>query len=162
MKYARVLPLVLVIVGLVACDRPSGYSHSSKEFNELDKKAVARVQGMVLGKTELLNSIAAEYTDEESPELNPCRYTDYEVSEVIRRDLNKIQGKYPSEIHVICKTSTKESGLHRRRYGVKNKRINLAHPARYGVVSALLWIGKHSGRQWLKSAGRAAWPALSL
>jgi hypothetical protein len=108
----RVLPLILVILGLVACDRQGdGYLHSSKEFTELDKKAVARVRGIALGKPELLNSIAAEYTDEELPELDPCGYTDYEVHKVTRRDLNKIQGHYPEEIQVFCTTSTKESGL---------------------------------------------------
>jgi len=104
----RALPLVLVLIGSLACDSQKGYVHSPKQFTELDRKAVSRVQQMPLGKMELLNSIAAEYADEGSPELAPC---DYEVSRIIRRDRHQIEGKYPEEIEVICTTSTKESGL---------------------------------------------------
>jgi hypothetical protein len=67
--------------------------------------AIARVERMPLGNTELLNSIADEYSDEESPELAPC---DYEVRKIIRRDRSEIQGTYPEEIHVICRTSTND------------------------------------------------------
>jgi hypothetical protein len=103
--------MLLFISCLVGCNKQHSYSHSPKDFTDLDKKAIARVQRMVLGKTEVLNSIAAEYTDEESPELEPCGNTDYEVSKVIRRDLKEIQGDYPEEIHVVCTTATKESSL---------------------------------------------------
>jgi len=62
-KWRTALPLVLALSCLAACDTQSGYVHSSHEFTELDKRAVARVQGIALGQSELLNSIAAEYTD---------------------------------------------------------------------------------------------------
>ncbi|MGA7318885.1 MAG: hypothetical protein WBW98_00125, partial [Candidatus Sulfotelmatobacter sp.] len=65
---------------------------------------------MPLGRAEVLQSIAAEYTDEESPELQPCGDEDYEVRKVVRRDL-RIQGEYLEEIHVICRTATKDSSL---------------------------------------------------
>jgi hypothetical protein len=104
----KVLALALALVVSAGCNKQEGYSHSPKQFTEQDRRAIARVQRMALGKPDLLTSIAAEYTDEESPEIGPC---DYEVHKIIRRDLNKIQGEYLEEIHVICVTSTKESGL---------------------------------------------------
>jgi hypothetical protein len=104
----KVLALALALVVSAGCNRQRGYSHSPKQFTELDRRAIARVQGMALGKTELLNSIAAEYTDEKSPELTPC---EYEVHKIIRRDLNQIQGEYLEEIQVICVTWTKEPDL---------------------------------------------------
>lgn len=64
------------------------------------------MQQIVLGTPEVLNSIATEYSDEENPVLEPCRYNDYKVSKVIRSDLHEIQGDYPEEIHVECITST--------------------------------------------------------
>jgi hypothetical protein len=64
-----------------------------------------------VGRSDVLQSLAAEYTDEESPELHPCSEDDYEVRKIIRRDLRRVQGTYPEEIQVICRTATKDSSL---------------------------------------------------
>src|SRR5580700_136947 len=101
----KALPFLMVLTSLLACDRQIGYIHSPKDFTSLDRKAIARVQQMPLGRIELLNSIAADYTDEEAPTLDAC---DYEVEKIVRRE---IEGKYPEEIEVICTTSSKESRL---------------------------------------------------
>jgi len=105
----KLLPLLLTLSLFTSCNTQRGYSHSPKEFNSLDRKAVARVRSLFLARPEVLNSIAAEYLDEDKPELHPCMPDDYEVSKVIRRDLKEIQGEYLEEIHVICRTSTAES-----------------------------------------------------
>jgi hypothetical protein len=105
LRRVLVIALFSLLAFCTACNRQTGYLHGPKDFNTLDKKAVARVQNMPLGKSEVLNSIGSEYIDEESVLLDPC---DYEVAKVIRRDLGKIAGDYPEEIHVICRTSFKD------------------------------------------------------
>ena len=105
----KLLPLLLAVSLLTSCNTQTGYTHAPEEFNAFDRRAVARVRSLFLAKPEVLNSIAAEYLDEDKPELHPCRPDDYEVSKVIRRDLKEIQGEYLEEIHVICRTSTAQS-----------------------------------------------------
>jgi uncharacterized lipoprotein NlpE involved in copper resistance len=102
----KIVLLLLVCFTLLGCNRQRGYHHSGEQFNSLDRKAIERVRNMVLGKPEVLNSIAQEYIDEESPRLEPC---DYEVNKIVRTDLNEVDGKYPEEIQVICTTSSKNS-----------------------------------------------------
>jgi hypothetical protein len=103
--------LVSVLLLASGCNKQRDYWHKPKEFTQLDRRAIRRVKEMPLGRAEVLQSIAAEYTDEESPELQPCGDEDYEVRKVVRRDLRKIQGEYLEEIHVICRTATKDSSL---------------------------------------------------
>jgi hypothetical protein len=102
------LPLALSLVFLIGCNTQEGYDHSRKDFTAFDERAIERVQQMALGRLELLSSTAAEYTDEESPEVHPC---DYRVRKIIRRDWNQIEGKYPEEIEVVCTTVTDDSKL---------------------------------------------------
>ena len=103
--------LALVVLAAVGCNRQQGYHHRPKEFSEIDKHAIQRVQEMPLGQMPVMQSIASEYTDEERHELEPCSYEDYEVAKVIRRDLKEIQGRYLEQLHVICSTGTGESSF---------------------------------------------------
>jgi len=98
----------MVLTSLLACNRQHGYVHSAKEFTALDRKAIARVRRMPLGRIELLNSIANEYTDEASPNLGPC---EYQVSKVVKSDRRKSEGEYPEEVEVICTASSSGSVL---------------------------------------------------
>ena len=109
MRHTAWLLSVLLIAS--GCNRQQDYWHKPKEFTQLDRRAISRVKEMPLSRSDVLQSIAAEYTDEGSPQLQPCGNEDYEVRKVIRRDLRKVQGTYREEIRVICRTATKDSSL---------------------------------------------------
>jgi hypothetical protein len=88
------------------CNHQAGYFHSPDMLTDVDRKAVTRVQGLALGKPEIRQSVLAEYLNEKSPELTPCKY---KVSKVVRRDLPQTDGIYPEELHVICMTKSEDS-----------------------------------------------------
>jgi hypothetical protein len=104
MKLAMIL--TFLISGLVGCNHQTGYVHSADVLTAVDRNAVLRVQGLVLGKPEIRQAIVAEYINEKSPELTPCKY---KVSKVVRRDLQQTDGVYPEELHVICMTTAEDS-----------------------------------------------------
>jgi hypothetical protein len=101
----RALVLAFLITTLVGCNHQTGYFHSAKMFTQVDRNAVTRVQGSTLGKLEILNSIVAEYLNENLTPVEPCSY---KVSKVVRRDLSQTDGAYPEELHVICLTTAND------------------------------------------------------
>jgi hypothetical protein len=105
MKPAMVLTS-LIISCFAGCNHQTGYFHSADMLTEVDQNAVTRVQGLALGKPEIRQAILAEYLNEKSPELTPCKY---KVSKVVRRDLPQTDGVYPEELHVICMTTAEDS-----------------------------------------------------
>ncbi len=98
--------LTLLVSSLAGCNHQTGYFHPAATFTDVDRNAVLRVQGLALGKPEIRQSIIAEYINEKSPELTPCKY---KVSKVVRRDLPQTDGVYPEELHVICMTTAEDS-----------------------------------------------------
>jgi hypothetical protein len=101
----RAMVLVFLISTLAGCNQQTGYFHSTRMFTEVDRNAIIRVQGSALGKPDILNSIVAEYLNEDSPAVAPCSY---KVSKVVRRDLQQTDGVYAEELHVICLTSASD------------------------------------------------------
>jgi len=99
------MALVFLVGALPGCNRQSGYFHSTRMFTETDRTAVTRVQASALGKPDILQSIVAEYLNENSPKVAPCSY---KVSKIVRRDLKQTGGVYAEELHVICLTSASE------------------------------------------------------
>ena len=102
----RILMLTVLISSLAGCNHQTGYFHPPEMFTDADRNAVLRVQGLTLGKPEIRQSIIAEYINEKSPKLSPCKY---KVSKVVRRDLQQTAGVYPQELHVICMTTAEDS-----------------------------------------------------
>jgi hypothetical protein len=101
----RAITLAFLISTLAGCNRQTGYFHSAKMFTEADRAALMQVQGSAMGKTEILNSIVAEYLNENLTPPEPCNY---KVSKVVRRDLAPTDGLYPEELHVICLTTAND------------------------------------------------------
>ena len=101
----RAMVLVFFVGTLAGCNQQAGYFHPTKMFTEADRDAVNRVQASALGKTEILNSIVAEYLNENLTPIEPCSY---KVSKVVRRDLQQTEGLYPEELHVICLTTAND------------------------------------------------------
>ena len=101
----RALVLAFLISTLAGCNQQTGYFHSAKMFTQVDRNAVIRVRGSALGMPEILNSIVAEYLNENLTPVKPCSY---KVSKVVRRDLKHSDGVYPEELHVICLTTAND------------------------------------------------------
>jgi hypothetical protein len=101
----RAMVLAFLISTLAGCNQQTGYFHSAKMFTEADRDALSRVRGSALGKTDILNSIVAEYLNENLTPIEPCSY---KVSKVVRRDLKPTDGMYPEELHVICLTTAND------------------------------------------------------
>ena len=102
----QVLALALFINLLAGCNHQTGYFHSADMLTETDRNALLRVQELALGKPDIRNAIIAEYLNQKSPVLTPCKY---QVSKVVRRDLPQTAGMYPEELHVICMATAEDS-----------------------------------------------------